>query len=68
MNYILPFIGGLLSKNIKAYKYLSTSINDFLTTEELSKKLEENGFKIVNTQSFSFNISTLIIAQKIKQC
>ena len=64
MKNILPRIGGLISKNYEAYKYLPDSIEEFLTTEMLAKELEEAGFKMKYTKSFSMGISTLLIAQK----
>jgi len=64
MKNILPRIGGLISKNYAAYKYLPDSIEEFLTTEMLAKELEEAGFKMVYTKSFTLGISTLLIAQK----
>lgn len=61
---ILPKVGGLISKNYDAYKYLPESIEEFLTTQMLEDELKAQGFKIRYTKSFSFGISTLIIAQK----
>ncbi|HJE03357.1 MAG TPA: bifunctional demethylmenaquinone methyltransferase/2-methoxy-6-polyprenyl-1,4-benzoquinol methylase UbiE [Aliarcobacter thereius] len=65
MDNILPIIGGLISKNKEAYRYLPDSIDEFLTTENLCKELEIAGFEIVYTKAFSMKISTLIIAKKI---
>jgi demethylmenaquinone methyltransferase/2-methoxy-6-polyprenyl-1,4-benzoquinol methylase len=64
MKNILPRVGGLISKNYEAYKYLPNSIEEFLTTEMLEKELESVGFKMRYTKSFSMGISTLLIAQK----
>ncbi len=66
MKKILPAIGGLVSKNYAAYKYLPDSIEEFLTTEMLISELEEVGFKYKYSKSFSLGISTLIVAQKPK--
>jgi len=65
MKRILPYVGGLISRNYKAYRYLPDSIEEFLTTKMLSQELEEAGFEIAHTQSFSMGISTLIIAKKL---
>lgn len=65
MKKVLPAVGGIISQNYKAYKYLPNSIEEFLTTEMLEKELESVGFKIKHTQSFSMGISTLLIAQKL---
>jgi demethylmenaquinone methyltransferase/2-methoxy-6-polyprenyl-1,4-benzoquinol methylase len=64
MKHILPRVGGFISKNYEAYKYLPDSIEEFLTTEMLAKELEEAGFEMKYTKSFSMGISTLLVAQK----
>jgi demethylmenaquinone methyltransferase/2-methoxy-6-polyprenyl-1,4-benzoquinol methylase len=64
MKNILPRVGGFISKNYEAYKYLPESIEEFLTTEMLAKELEEAGFEMRYTKSFSMGISTLLVAQK----
>lgn len=64
MKKILPAIGGLISKNYAAYKYLPDSIEEFLTTAMLEKELESVGLEMKYTKSFSMGISTLLIAQK----
>lgn len=64
MKKVLPKIGGFISKNYEAYKYLPESIEEFLTTEMLSAELEEAGFEMKYTKSFSMGISTLLVAQK----
>ena len=65
MKNVLPRVGGFISKNYEAYKYLPDSIEEFLTTEMLSKELEEAGFEMKYTKSFSMGISTLLVAQKL---
>ncbi len=64
MKKILPTVGGLVSKNYAAYKYLPDSIEEFLTTNMLIKELEDSGFEIKYVKPFSLGISTLIVAQK----
>ncbi len=64
MNKILPKVGGFISKNLEAYEYLPNSIEGFLTVAHMQKELEEAGFEIMYTESFSMDISTLIIARK----
>ena len=64
MKKILPAIGGLVSKNYAAYKYLPDSIEQFLTTKMLVAELQEAGFEHKYSKSFSMGISTLIVAQK----
>ncbi|KIM03661.1 MAG: ubiquinone biosynthesis methyltransferase UbiE [Sulfurovum sp. AS07-7] len=64
MKKILPVIGGFVSKNYDAYKYLPDSIEGFLTTKMLEDELKASGFEIKYTKSFSLGISTLLVAQK----
>ena len=64
MNKVLPFMGGVLSKNFKAYRYLPNSIDDFITTQELCSELEHIGFKIEYSKGDLYNMSTTIIARK----
>ena len=64
MKKVLPTIGGAVSGNKEAYEYLPNSIDGFLTTEQLIKELEEEGFAMEYVQPFSFGISTLFIARK----
>ncbi len=64
MHKILPYVGGLISKNLEAYTYLPDSIENFVTIQGMQKELETAGFEILYTQSFSMDISTLMIARK----
>ncbi len=64
MKKVLPKIGGLVSKNYEAYKYLPDSIEEFLTTKMLEDELVEAGFEMKYVESFSMGISTLLVAQK----
>jgi demethylmenaquinone methyltransferase/2-methoxy-6-polyprenyl-1,4-benzoquinol methylase len=64
MNRILPKIGGFISKNLEAYEYLPNSIEDFLTVSKMEQELEDAGFEMLFTKSFSMDISTLLIARK----
>ncbi len=65
MQKILPYIGGAISKNLEAYKYLPNSIEKFVTIKGMQDELKTAGFEIVYTKSFSMEVSTLIIAKKI---
>ncbi len=64
MKKILPAIGGLVSHNYAAYRYLPDSIEEFLTTAMLEDELKNAGFDVKYVKSFSMGISTLIVAQK----
>lgn len=62
---ILPSLGGWISKNKDAYKYLPDSIEDFLSEEEFIEELEGVGFKILEFKNFSFGVSSMFIAKKV---
>lgn len=64
MTKVLPKIGGYISKNKEAYEYLPNSIEGFLTVEGMRSELEAAGFEPLFIQSFSMDISTLMIAKK----
>jgi demethylmenaquinone methyltransferase/2-methoxy-6-polyprenyl-1,4-benzoquinol methylase len=64
MNTILPRLGGLISNNYEAYRYLPDSIEGFLTIGKMQQELKDAGFDMLYTQSFSMDISTLMIARK----
>jgi demethylmenaquinone methyltransferase/2-methoxy-6-polyprenyl-1,4-benzoquinol methylase len=61
---ILPAIGRLISKDARAYTYLPESIDAFCTADELSQKLKNAGFEIVEIKNETFKISTRFIARK----
>ncbi len=44
----IPFVGGLISHNMPAYKYLPESISEFVHRRELSRQLKNIGFGAVN--------------------
>lgn len=62
---ILPLVGGLVSKNYAAYKYLPDSIQHFVSSEKLAQKLLDRGVKSYFVKSYSANISTLYVGVKI---
>jgi demethylmenaquinone methyltransferase/2-methoxy-6-polyprenyl-1,4-benzoquinol methylase len=64
MHKILPYVGGMISKNLEAYTYLPDSIENFVTIQGMQKELQKAGFEMLHTQSFSMDISTLLIARK----
>lgn len=61
----LPFIGGLISGDREAYRYLPESIEDFITTDELKKELKIANLETIYVEDFSFGISTLTISKKL---
>jgi demethylmenaquinone methyltransferase/2-methoxy-6-polyprenyl-1,4-benzoquinol methylase len=61
---VLPVLGGLLSKNRKAYDYLPESVLKFPQGETFMRLLETTGFKRTDTQPLTGGIATLYTAYK----
>ncbi len=61
---ILPFIGGLFSKNRSAYEYLPESVLRFPRSEDFALIMEEAGFKEVVWRKMTFGIVTLFTGVK----
>jgi demethylmenaquinone methyltransferase / 2-methoxy-6-polyprenyl-1,4-benzoquinol methylase len=61
---ILPFIGGIVSKNKAAYQYLPNSVEEFDEKISLPDLLKEAGFKFVKKYKLTFGIVQVVIAEK----
>lgn len=61
---ILPWLGGMVSKNQGAYTYLPASVSLFPGPLEFAKTMEEAGFENVRHISLSFGIATIFIGSK----
>ena len=64
LKYFLPLVGGLISGNFTAYRFLSTSVGSFQTPARTITLMEAAGFKDCTSKSFSFGAVTLIIGRK----
>ncbi|MDH5716681.1 MAG: bifunctional demethylmenaquinone methyltransferase/2-methoxy-6-polyprenyl-1,4-benzoquinol methylase UbiE [Spirochaetia bacterium] len=62
--YILTKLGGLISRNKRAYEYLPESVLAFVTPEKLAKECEEAGFNTELILPIFTGITTLIIVKK----
>ena len=60
----LPFVGGLLTRDRIAYRFLSESIQAFPSFQEISQEMETCGFKNLHLFPFTFGISTLLVADR----
>jgi demethylmenaquinone methyltransferase/2-methoxy-6-polyprenyl-1,4-benzoquinol methylase len=56
---VLPFVGGMVSGDRRAYAYLPASVERFATPGELTGLLEEAGFSAVVRQPLSAGIAHL---------
>jgi demethylmenaquinone methyltransferase/2-methoxy-6-polyprenyl-1,4-benzoquinol methylase len=62
--HILPFIGGLVSKDASAYSYLPESVMAFPDDQEMLEILGGTGFSNVRQKRLTFGIATIYIARK----
>ncbi len=63
-SHILPAIGGWVSHDRAAYRYLNRSVKNFVWGEALAERLRQAGFKAVTYQPLSFGIATVYRATK----
>lgn len=61
---MLPAVGGLISKDFKAYDYLPKSVESFPPKQEFCKMLEDAGFEDVSVKSLTFGVSNLYCGNK----
>jgi demethylmenaquinone methyltransferase/2-methoxy-6-polyprenyl-1,4-benzoquinol methylase len=64
LQFILPYLGGIISGNLKAYKYLAKSSKNYYTPTQMSEILERGGFKVVQSQSLFLGSVMLMVAEK----
>lgn len=62
---VMPTIGWLLSRDIKAYQYLVRTIEAFPQAETIDEMLREAGFTDVEHHRLTFGICTYFIAHKL---
>lgn len=63
-NHVLPFVGGLVSGNREAYRYLNRSVRDFPEGEGFLELLRSTGFVRTEQRRLSFGIVTIYMATK----
>ncbi len=63
---IVPWIGGLISKNQEAYRYLNTTIESFPFGEEFVNIIRKEGFSQVSFFPLTFGIATIYVAERSK--
>lgn len=64
LRFILPYLGGLISGNLKAYKYLADSSKNYYTREEMAKILEVVGFDLIRSKSLFLGSVMLLVLRK----
>lgn len=64
LKYILPYIGGLLSRSLSSYHYLSSSIISFLKIEELLNLMKKADLDNIQGYQLTGGIATIGIGVK----
>lgn len=62
--HVLPFIGGLISGNKDAYKYLPNSVLHFPKPEKVCEMLRLAGFEQVEAKAFTFGLCRMFTGVK----
>ncbi len=65
--YLLPRVGGLVSKHGDAYSYLPASVDEFPPPSEFAALLERCGFADVEHRDMTFGIVSLFLGRKSSQ-
>ena len=65
LKMILPLLGKTIAQNEEAYRYLSNSVESFLSVEKLTTLLKEAGFGYIQIKPMSFGAVTLFSAKKL---
>jgi len=61
LRFILPYLGGMISGNLKAYRYLASSSKNYYTREEMGKILEVAGFDLIRSKSLFLGSVMLLV-------
>jgi demethylmenaquinone methyltransferase/2-methoxy-6-polyprenyl-1,4-benzoquinol methylase len=57
--YILPVVGGIISGDSYAYRYLNRTVETFPYGDEFCRMMQEAGFEDVSAHSLTFGIATI---------
>lgn len=64
LRFILPYLGGLISGNLKAYQYLASSSKNYYTIMEMGKILKVAGFRMIRSRSLFLGSVMLLVLEK----
>ena len=62
--HILPGIGGAVSGDRAAYKYLPASVHNFPSPSDFCRMMEAAGFRNVHCQTFSFGLCRMFVGER----
>ena len=60
---VLPLVGGVLSGDVCAYKYLASSIEQFASRGEIEATCRELGFRQVDGTDLTLGVASLVVAK-----
>ena len=61
---IIPLLGGMISKNTAAYKYLDKTIETFPFGEAFTKLMQQTGFKNTHIHPLTFGVASIYVGEK----
>jgi demethylmenaquinone methyltransferase/2-methoxy-6-polyprenyl-1,4-benzoquinol methylase len=61
LRYVLPLVGGLVSRDWNAYRYLNTTIEAFPYGEAFTAKMRDAGFEQAQANPVTFGIATIYV-------
>ena len=64
LRFVLPYLGGIVSGNLKAYRYLAKSSRNYYSISEMGAILEEAGFSVIGGESFFLGSVMMLVAGK----
>jgi len=62
LRLILPYLGGAISGNLAAYRYLAESSRNYYSIKEMGKILEDAGFRITSATPLFLGSVMLVVA------
>jgi demethylmenaquinone methyltransferase/2-methoxy-6-polyprenyl-1,4-benzoquinol methylase len=65
LQLILPYLGGFISGNLKAYRYLARSSKNYYSIREMGSILEEAGFSLRKGEPLFMGSVMLLMAEKV---
>jgi ubiquinone/menaquinone biosynthesis methyltransferase len=60
---VLPLVGGIVSGDGSAYRYLADSIERFATREDVAEMCRDVGFVGASSQDLTLGIASMVVAQ-----
>jgi demethylmenaquinone methyltransferase/2-methoxy-6-polyprenyl-1,4-benzoquinol methylase len=64
LQFILPYLGGVISGNLNAYRYLARSSKNYYSIREMSNILKGAGFIVVESRPLFLGSVMLVVAEK----